>query len=319
MTTQPTPSSSTSMAQKYPTPTPIVVPAKKLQTGFIEVCDAKVARLKGASGDVVLGDTIPLVATVSFRYNPPNGTPLPDVQSNVTLFQIDESGEVLSLPSNVVFEDVSQWLNENYSFNFTIKTSTGRPLHASPDSILRKTSVPWMRVLETSGLQSELVELDVRVEPASSVRIDVVKPKDVLERVAESQSRLEAALANLPQELSAALLVVLGNWEGAPPPAVASAVGKIQAWINATILPPLETYITNAIAAAAPKPSEDGPDSVPARTADAVVQQVAPKIDATNAQLQELLAVAHEFEWASIRELLESVRHELTHKKRGGS
>src|ERR1700722_8977831 len=150
-------------AAKAPSPSPAsqtTLSSTNLETRFLEVSEAKVGRLKGGSGEVVQGDAVPLVATASFHYlrtlpaatwGANGGAVAVSVTPGETLFYIDEGGEVRSPRLPIDPDAVARFLDTNYSFDFTIKTSSGRPAPPLPDSILHKTSVEWVRVLDTAG------------------------------------------------------------------------------------------------------------------------------------------------------------------------
>jgi len=362
----------TAAPQASPQPPPIPLSSTNLETRFLEVSDAKVGRLKGGSAEVVQGDAVPLVATASFHYLhhlpaatwAANGAGVSvHVTPGETLFYIDEGGEVRSPRLPIDPDAVARFLDANYSFDFTIKTSSGRSAPPLPDSILHKTSVEWVRVLETAGLQSDLVEIDVRVEPTSSVRLELAKPKETCTAIVDSLAQMEQVLRRLPGDVAAAQQAALAALESQIATAITGAEATLQQAITSAITgaeatlqqaitsaitgaeATLQQAITSAITGAESlilgpvSSNEESAKGVPARTAAMMLPEISPAISSTDANVHKLLssaatvleklgkidqmeqvvaqlAVLREFEWAPMRELLESVQQDLTSKRR---
>jgi hypothetical protein len=347
----------TAAPQASPQPPPIPLSSTNLETRFLEVSDAKVGRLKGGSAEVVQGDAVPLVATASFHYLhhlpaatwAANGAGVSvHVTPGETLFYIDEGGEVRSPRLPIDPDAVARFLDANYSFDFTIKTSSGRSAPPLPDSILHKTSVEWVRVLETAGLQSDLVEIDVRVEPTSSVRLELAKPKETWTAIVDSLAQMEQVLRRLPGDVAAAQQAALAALESQIATAITGAEATLQQAITSAITgaeATLQQAITSAITGAESlilgpvSSNEESAKGVPARTAAMMLPEISPAISSTDANVHKLLssaatvleklgkidqmeqvvaqlAVLREFEWAPMRELLESVQQDLTSKRR---
>ena len=332
----------TAAPQASPQPPPIPLSSTNLETRFLEVSDAKVGRLKGGSAEVVQGDAVPLVATASFHYLhhlpaatwAANGAGVSvHVTPGETLFYIDEGGEVRSPRLPIDPDAVARFLDANYSFDFTIKTSSGRSAPPLPDSILHKTSVEWVRVLETAGLQSDLVEIDVRVEPTSSVRLELAKPKETWTAIVDSLAQMEQVLRRLPGDVAAAQQAALAALESQIATAITGAEATLQQAITSAITG-AESLILGPVSS-----NEESAKGVPARTAAMMLPEISPAISSTDANVHKLLssaatvleklgkidqmeqvvaqlAVLREFEWAPMRELLESVQQDLTSKRR---
>ena len=250
-----------------------------------------------------------------------------------TLFYIDEGGEVRSPRLPIDPDAVARFLDANYSFDFTIKTSSGRSAPPLPDSILHKTSVEWVRVLETAGLQSDLVEIDVRVEPTSSVRLELAKPKETWTAIVDSLAQMEQVLRRLPGDVAAAQQAALAALESQIATAITGAEATLQQAITSAITG-AESLILGPVSS-----NEESAKGVPARTAAMMLPEISPAISSTDANVHKLLssaatvleklgkidqmeqvvaqlAVLREFEWAPMRELLESVQQDLTSKRR---
>jgi hypothetical protein len=209
--------------------------SKNLSPGILDVADAKVARLKGGSGEVVQGDTVPLVATAYFQYKGTNPTTWGNltVTPGETLFYIDDSGEVRSHKLPIDQDVVTTFLDAHYNFDFSIKTAMGRPLSGVPDSILQTTSRKWVRVLDTAGVQSDLLEIDIRVEPASSVRVELGKPQEVLMRIADAVGQLVLDVEGLVKDVHKVpglVKSVLGDAQTGAQSLISDAEGRASAW-----------------------------------------------------------------------------------------
>ncbi len=159
----------------------------------------KVVRLGNERDEVFLGDVLTFAAVTSFQVKACNGVP--------EAFCIDvlDNGDLGSLTNNALCEpEVAKWLADNFSFKFSLKNESGRREHDLPDNVLRQTAMPWVRILDTSGLTADLLDIEVTIEvkppPGTlslqvlttdeAVRAIVATLNDVVERIGETQGEV---------------------------------------------------------------------------------------------------------------------------------
>ncbi len=142
----------------------------------VVIAEHKVVRLRNESDDVFQGDLVPLVLTAKFRSTTPG-----DSTTSKYLFEVTETGELMSQEYPMEQAEAADWVTRNYSFVFTLKSASSRQARPLADNLLRRTDTPWIRMLDTSGLQSDLVQVEGevtnKVPDTSAAPIRVMTPE----------------------------------------------------------------------------------------------------------------------------------------------
>jgi hypothetical protein len=118
------------------------------------VTDVKVMRLKDDGGEIVQGDTIALVATASFQYQPSSGTPTSGslVSVGETVLRIVDTGDI-DCVRPIGNPDISIWVNANFLFSFQL-------IDGPPNVNFRPTRLSWVQRLNTARIDSDFIEVD---------------------------------------------------------------------------------------------------------------------------------------------------------------
>jgi hypothetical protein len=180
----------------------------KVYLGGIDPCKvcwstASAVRLQGDGDDIVLGDVVALVITTLFTLPPPTlpaGSPPPDTPAPVVTIELTDAGDLTSPSHNPLDEQtVAAWFDEHFSFTFTLKNAASKEGRSLPPNLFRPTSVPWIRLLDTSGLQVDFIEVDVDIAPKKSDTGTTIP----IHRNGDSRQEIANLLGRLANELSA--------------------------------------------------------------------------------------------------------------------
>jgi hypothetical protein len=132
-------------------------------TDVKQLGSAKVVRIGNEKEDVFLGDILTLAAVTTFVFPEKRSATVTEPGFRIVL---SEDGRILSSSNSEIAEpDVANWLAANFTFYFSLKNEAGRNGRNMPENVFRATALPWIRILDTSGLSSDLLEIEVQIEP----------------------------------------------------------------------------------------------------------------------------------------------------------